>query len=78
MISRIQIWLAAVGAAVLAFTAAYLRGRAHGADAEQSRQTERALDAARTRQEVEDEIAKAGDDRVRDMLDEWMRDSNQK
>ena len=78
MISRLQIWLAAAGAAVLAFTAAYLRGRAHGSANEQSRQTERAVDAMRARQEVEDEVAKAGDDGVRNMLDEWMRDSNQK
>jgi len=75
MISRLQIWFAASAAFLAAFVAAYFRGRAHGADAEQSRQTERAVDAMRTRQEVEDEVAKAGDDRVRDMLDEWMRDN---
>ena len=78
MIGRLQIWLAAIGAALVAFGAAYLRGRAHGAGEEQARQAERALDAMRARQEVEDEVAKAGDDGVRDMLDEWMRDSNQK
>ena len=76
MISRLQIWLAASAAFLVAFVAAYFRGRTHGADAEKSRQTERTVDAMRTRQEVEDEIAKAGTARKRDMLDEWMRDRN--
>ena len=78
MIRRFQVWLAASAAFIAAFTAAYLRGRSHGADAAKSRQTERALDAARKRQEVQDDVAKSGDDSVRDMLSEWMRDSNQK
>ena len=74
MISRIKLWLAAAGAAVLAFMGVYLVGRRDGAQAADSKQTRRRVEAMREAQEVEDEINDMGADERRDALSRWMRD----
>lgn len=74
MISRIKLWLAAAGAAVLAFMGVYLVGRRDGGQAAETKQTRRRVEAMREAQEVEDEINDMGADERRDALSRWMRD----
>ena len=74
MISRIKLWLAAAGAAVLAFMGVYLLGRRDGGQAAETKQTRRRVEAMREAQEVEDEVNDMGADERRDALSRWMRD----
>lgn len=72
--TRIKLWLAAAGAAVLAVFGVYLAGRRDGGDAAEAKETRRRLDAVKEAHEVQDEVRRLEDDAVRDALTRWMRD----
>lgn len=74
MISRIKLWLAAAGAAVLAFVGIYLAGRRDGGQAAEAKQVRRRVEAMREAQEVEDEVNDMGADERSAALAKWMRD----
>jgi len=72
--TRLKLWAVIAGAAVVAFLAAFLRGRASGvADAKKAAQA-RAHEALKARREVTDELESESPDDRRRRLDGWMRD----
>ncbi|WP_375693577.1 hypothetical protein [Bartonella sp. AP11XZML] len=62
------------GAALAAFFMILARAFTLGKKAEQQKQTEKALKAATTRLEVENEINQKSDADVRTALSDWLRD----
>lgn len=72
--TRIKLWLAAAGAAVLAFLGVYLAGRRDGGNAAEAKETRRRVEVMREGKEVEDEVNDMGADEHRDALSRWMRD----
>ena len=72
--TRIKLWLAAAGAAVLAFLGVYLAGRRDGGNAAEAKETQRRVEVMREGKEVEDEVNDMGADEHRDALSRWMRD----
>ncbi|WP_396583979.1 hypothetical protein [Bartonella grahamii] len=62
------------GAALTAFFMILARAFTLGKKAEQQKQTEKALKAATTRLEVENEINQKSDADVRAALSDWLRD----
>ncbi|WP_375650784.1 MULTISPECIES: hypothetical protein [unclassified Bartonella] len=62
------------GAALVAFFIALARAFTLGKKAEQQKQTEKALKAAKTRLEVESEVNQKSDADVRSDLSRWLRD----
>lgn len=72
--TRIKLWLAAAGAAVLASLGVYLAGRRDGGNAAEAKETRRRVEVMREGKEVEDEVNDMGADEHRDALSRWMRD----
>lgn len=72
--TRIKLWLAAAGAAVLAFFGVYLAGRREGKAAAEAKEVRRRVEVMREGKEVEDEVNDMGADEHRDALSRWMRD----
>ncbi len=74
MILWIKRNLMLTGAVLIAFFIALARAFTLGKKAEQQKQTEKALKAAKTRLEVENEINNKSDADVRAALSDWLRD----
>ncbi|ATP12411.1 hypothetical protein BHOIPH791_12510 [Bartonella henselae] len=62
------------GAALAAFFIALMRAFHFGKKTEQQKQTKKALKAATTRLEIENEVNKKTDADVRAALSDWLRD----
>jgi hypothetical protein len=69
-VTRLKLWIAALGAILAALVAAWLNGR-QSADV---RYTRRRVEAAQQANEVRDEVNDMGADERRDALARWMRD----
>ncbi|EJF80005.1 Uncharacterised protein [Candidatus Bartonella washoeensis] len=74
MILSIKKNLMMIGMALAAFFMILARAFTLGKKVEQQKQTEKALQSATTRLEVENEINKKSDADVRAELSEWVRD----
>lgn len=72
--TRIKLWLAAIGAFVVALFGAWFAGRREGQQAADRQRTSRRLDAMQEAHEVQDEIRATSDDDMRRALTRWMRD----
>jgi len=68
--TRIKLWLTALGGALLAFAGVYFYGRQAG----QTEHIRRRVDVMREANEVRDEVNDMGSDAHRDDLARWMRD----
>lgn len=68
--TRLKLWLAALGAFLTALAVAWFKGRQ---DAENA-QIRRRVEAMKQANEVQDEINDMGADERRDALARWMRD----
>ncbi|WP_273791683.1 MULTISPECIES: hypothetical protein [unclassified Bartonella] len=66
--------LMVIGAALAAFFMALAKAFTLGKKAEQQKQTEKTLEAATTRLEVENEINQKSDADVRAALSDWLHD----
>ncbi|WP_208435081.1 hypothetical protein [Bartonella phoceensis] len=73
MISWIRKYLAITAAILATFFVALTRAFFLGKKVEQQKQTEEALEMAKTRLEVENEINKKSDADVRSKLSDWLR-----
>lgn len=68
--TRLKLWIAALGAFLAALALAWFKGR-QSADV---RYTRRRVEAAQQANEVRDEVNDMGADERRDALARWMRD----
>lgn len=72
--SNIKTLLAAAGFLVLAIGVAFLRGRAAGKAAYQSRADRRRAEALKAAREIENEVDSLGSDQLRKRANRWVRD----
>lgn len=68
--TRLKLWLAALGAFLVALASAWFNGR----QSAQATYTRRRVEAAQQANEVQDEVNDMGADERRDALARWMRD----
>lgn len=74
--ARLKFYAAAIGAAIVAVSVAFLRGMARGKSIATTGALKRRIGDAQKAKDVRDEINDMGrDDRRRD-LDKWMRDND--
>ncbi|WP_317992829.1 hypothetical protein [Bartonella gliris] len=73
MILWIKKYLTIIATVLTAFFVALVKAFFLGKKAEQQKQTEKALQTAKTRLEVENEINKKSDANVRTELSDWLR-----
>jgi hypothetical protein len=69
-VTRLKLWLAALGAFLTALVVAWFKGRQSG----QATYTRRRVEAMKETNEVRDEVNDMGADERRDALARWMRD----
>ncbi|WP_074381077.1 hypothetical protein [Bartonella doshiae] len=73
MILYIKKYLTVIATILAAFFIALVKAFSLGKKAEQKKQTEKALNTAKTRIEIENEINKKSDASVRTELSSWLR-----
>jgi hypothetical protein len=72
--TRLKLWLYAIGAFVMALVGAWFAGRREGKSAAKHEETSRRLEVMKEAHEVQDEVRALNDTDMRRALTRWMRD----